>query len=161
MTIRPLLKCYRYAFAWENYLLLARAIKAAWLVRRHLGGRAVAPRLEAALPAINALYLPPQPHWRISEVDKVARFSSFVARFPTTWGRCLQRSLITYRLLNGYGTPARLCLGVSRAAPGGDGHAWVVRLGDGGRAFAEAADPRERFTPVYASPLPAIANSEL
>ena len=153
-VVKPLLKFYRYAWAWENYLLLARVIRAAWLVRRHLRDRSVSPRLEAALPAINALYLPPQPHWQISDSQKIARFASFIVRFPTGWGRCLQQSLITYRLLNGYGIPTRLCLGISQTAPPTNGHAWVTRLSDRGRAFAEAADPRERFILIYTSPLP-------
>jgi len=154
MPLSTLLKFYRYAFAWENYLLLARASHAAWLVRRHLRGHDLTPRLEAALPALTALYLPPQPHWRISDAEKIARFASFLVQFPQTWGRCLQRSLILYRLLNGYGLPARLYLGLSQIRPETDGHAWVTRLGEGGKAFAETPDPRERFIPIYVSPLP-------
>jgi hypothetical protein len=154
MVIFQLLKFYRYAFAWENYLLLARALRAAWLVRRQMRDGALGPRLEAALPAVTALYLPPQPHWRISDAEKLARFASFAVAFPRPWGRCLQRSLILYRLLNGYGLPARICFGVNRTQPGAEGHVWVARLGEGDRPFAETSDPRERFTTVYHSPLP-------
>jgi hypothetical protein len=153
MPIGSLLKFYRYALAWENYWLLLRAIRAAHLVRRLLPDGAATPRLAASLPVIDSFYLPPQPHWRISDAEKVARFANFVANFPTTWGRCLQRSLITYRLLNGYGIPARLCCGVSQSDPHTDGHAWVVRLGDN-RPVAETTDPRQRFTLIYTSSLP-------
>ena len=110
--------------------------------------------IHAGLPILTALYLPPQPHWRISDAEKIARFASFMVQFPRRWGRCLQRSLILYRLLNGYGLPARLYFGLSQARPETDGHAWVTRLGERGRAFAETHDPRERFTPIYVSPLP-------
>jgi hypothetical protein len=151
--ISGLLKFYHYAFAWENYLLLARTFRAAWLVRRHLREHAITPRLVAALPAIEALYLRPQPHWRISDAEKIARFASFAVQFPTRWGRCLQQSLIVYRLLNGYGIPARLFLGLSRTQPETDGHAWVARLGESAGAFAQS-DPRLHFTQIYASPLP-------
>jgi hypothetical protein len=154
MALKQLLKFYRYACAWEDYLLLARTIEAAWLVRRHLREGAVTPRLEAALPAVTALYLPPQPRWHISDAEKIARFASVAVLFPTRWGRCLQRALIMYRLLNGYGIPTRVCLGIDPAHPQADGHAWVTRLSDHGRPFAETPDPRERFTLIYASRLP-------
>lgn len=153
--MRHLLKFYRYAWAWENYLLLVRTLRAAWLVRRHLRERALSPHFASALPAINQLYLPPQPGWRISDAAKIARFASFVVNVPVMWGRCLQQSLITYRLLNGYGIPAKICFGVSRDEANNEGHAWVVTLDDPPRLFAEAHDPRERFKLVYASPLPA------
>jgi len=159
--MKHLLKFYRYAFGWENYLLLARAIRAAWMVRRHLPERSISPHFGSALAAVERLYLPPQPGWEISDEAKVARFAAFVVGFPVEWGKCVQQSLIVYRLLNGYGVPARICFGVRRdGADGksgdvGDGHAWVVKLDEPGRAFAETHDPRERFTLVYASPLPA------
>jgi hypothetical protein len=35
-----------------------------------------------------------------------------------------------------------------------DGHVWVVRLQDGDRAFAEAVEPRDRYTVIYTSPQP-------
>ena len=154
MTISRLLKFYREAGVWENYLLLARTFHAAWLVRRHLPDQAVTPQLAATLPAIDALYLPPQPHWQISDAGKIAQFANHIVNFPRRWGRCVQRALILYRLLNGYGLPTRLCLGLSREQPERDGHAWVTRLSDGGRAFAEADDPHLRFTLIYVSPLP-------
>jgi hypothetical protein len=160
MRVSTLLKFHRYAFAWENYLLLGRALYAAWLVRRHLGNLSLKPGLKAALPAIDALYLPPQPDWRISDAEKIARFASFAVQFPIRWGHCLQQSLILYRLLNGYGIPARLCFGLSRAKPETDGHAWVAEPGQSGRALMEADDPRAHFTPIYFSPLPVRALSE-
>lgn len=152
--MRHLLKFYRYAFAWENYPLLVRALRAAWLVRWHLRERAPSPHFSAVLPAVNQLYLPPQPSWRISEAEKIARFAGFVVNFPVAWGRCVQQSLIAYRLLNGYGIPAKICFGVNSDAADNDGHAWVITLSDPPRPFAETSDPRARFKLVYASPLP-------
>ncbi len=157
MTVRQLLKFYRYAFALENYLLLARVTRAAWLVRRSLrrvaGTSDITPQLKAALPLIPGLYLPPQSRLRISEAEKIARFASLAVTVPVRWGRCLQQSLITWRLLNGYGIPSRLYIGINRNDPD-QGHVWVARTGVSERAFAEAGDPRERFTTIYASPLP-------
>lgn len=152
--MKHLLKFYRYVFCWENHLLLVRAIRAAWLVRQMLPERATSPHFASALPTVERLYLPPQPNWRISDEQKVARFAAFVISFPIEWGKCVQQSLITYRLLNGYGIPAKICFGVSRDQNANDGHAWVVKLSEPERAFAEAANPRERFVPVYTSPLP-------
>jgi hypothetical protein len=156
MLIRRLLKFHRYAFALENYQLLARVICAALLVRRQLrhlaGSVAITPQLKAALPVIPQLYLSPQPRWQISEAEKIVRFAAAAVDFPTRWGMCLQRSLIAWRLLNGYGIPAQLCIGISRDDPA-RGHVWVTRIKDN-CALAESSDPRERFTLIYASPLP-------
>ncbi|MEP7339288.1 MAG: lasso peptide biosynthesis B2 protein [Acidobacteriota bacterium] len=154
--MKHLLKFYRYAFAWENYLLLARSISAAWLVRQCLPEQAVSPHFASALAAVEHLYLPPQPGWKISDEAKIARFAGFVVRFPFEWGQCVQQSLIAYRLLNGYGIPAKVCFGVSRNEAITEGHAWIVKLNEPDCAFAEAADPRERFTIVYASSLPVM-----
>ena len=157
MHLRSLLKFHRYAFALENYLLLARVIRAAWLVQSSLrdiaGTSDITPHLKAALPVIPEFYLPPQPQWRISDAEKIARFAAFAVTVPFRWGRCLQQSLIIWRLLNGYGIPARLCIGINRRDPE-QGHVWVTRLSDGERAFAETSDPHERFTTIYVSPLP-------
>lgn len=156
--MKHLLKFYRYIFDWENYLLLARAIEAARLVRRHLPERAVSPHFPSALTAVERLYLPPQPGWKISDQEKIARFAAFVTGFPIEWGKCVQQSLIVYRLLNGYGIPAKICFGVSRDQlgdePANEGHAWVVKLSEPERPFAETTDPREKFTMVYTSSLP-------
>ena len=152
--MRRLLKFYQYAFAWENYLLLARAIHTARLVRQHLEERAASLHFSAALNAVDRLYLRPQPGWKISDAEKIVRFASFVVNFPTPWGKCVQQLLIAYRLLNGYGIPAKICYGVSRDESNHNGHAWVVRLNEPDRAFAEKSDTREKFKLVYASPLP-------
>lgn len=152
--MRHLLKFYRYIFEWENYLLLARAIEAARLVRRHLPGRAISPQFGSALTAVDRLYLPPQIGWAISEEEKIARFAAFVINFPVEWGKCVQQSLIIYRLLNGYGIPAKICFGVSRDQTTTDGHAWVEKLSEPERPFAELSDPREKFTVVFTSQCP-------
>ena len=145
----------RYAFAWENYLLLARTLHAVWLARRHLPARTNLPKLASAIAAVEPLYLPPQPGWRISDAEKIARFAGFVVGMPQTWGRCVQRSLIVYRLLNAYGIPARLCFGINRQDQQLDGHAWVEKLAEPKRAFGESSDPYECFVPIYTSPLAA------
>jgi hypothetical protein len=150
----------RYAFAWENYLLLARTIQAAQLVRRHLPEQTGSPKLASAIAAVEPLYLPAQPGWRISEAEKIARFAGFVVGLPQTWGRCVQRSLIIYRLLNAYGIPARLCFGVNRQDQQLDGHAWVEKLAEPRRAFYESGDPYERYLPVYTSALPKNKKAE-
>lgn len=154
MNWRQLRNFYRYAFARENYWLLARGLRAAWQVRRVLPDSSVTPKLVSALPTINSFYLSPQPNWRLSDAKKIAWFANFIVNFPVRWGRCLQRSLIVYRLLNGYGEPARLFIGVDERDATAEGHVWVVRLCDGDRVFAEAVEPRERFTVIYTSPLP-------
>lgn len=154
--MKHLLKFYRYAFAWENYLLLVRAIRAAQVVRRHLPEQALSPHFASALAAVEQMYLPPQTGWQISDETKIARFAAFVVGFPIEWGKCVQQSLIAFRLLNGYGIPARICFGVSRNQDLNEGHAWVIKLNEPERAFAEAVDPRERFTPVYTSSLPTM-----
>jgi hypothetical protein len=152
--MKRLLGFYKYAFAWENYLLLGRALHAAWLVRRHLAEKAASPHFSSSLNAVNRMYLPPQPGWKISDPEKIARFASFVINVPVTWGRCVQQSLIAYRLLNGYGIPAKVCFGVSRDESNADGHAWVVRLNEPGQGFGEANHPSGNFQLVYSSPLP-------
>ena len=155
--MKHLLKFYRYIFEWENYLLLARAIKAARLVRRELPERDLSPQFASALSAVEQMYLPKQSGWKLSDEEKIARFAAFVIGFPIEWGKCVQQSLIVYRLLNGYGIPAKVCFGVSRNPESpvfSDGHAWVVKLSEPERPFAESTDPRERFTMVYVSPMP-------
>ena len=150
--MRRLLKFYRYAFEWENYQLLARTIYAAWLVRRHLDEQLRSPHLSAVLPAVNKLYLSPQPNWNVSDPKRIALFASFVVNFPISWGKCAQQSLVMYRLLNGYGIPAKICFGIDRGEPEQDGHAWLITPAG---VFAEDSDPRERFKTVYISPRPA------
>ncbi len=154
MGFRQFLKFYRYAFHGENYLLLGRVIQTAFLVRQRVREKNITPKLSAVLPVIDTFYLQPQPHWRLSDARKVAWFANFVVNFPVGWGRCLQRSLIVYRLLNGYGEPTRLCIGVPRQDSLADGHVWVQRLCDGGLGFAESFEPRDHYQIIYTSPRP-------
>ncbi len=152
--MKHLLKFYRYIFGWENYLLLMRAIEAARLVRRHLPEQAMSPHFASAVAAVEGLYLSPQAGWKISQEEKIARFAAFVTAFPVEWGKCVQQALIVYRLLNGYGIPAKICFGVSRNKATTEGHAWVIKLSDPNRPFAEKTDPNEKFTMVYTSRQP-------
>lgn len=158
MKFKQILKFYRYAGAWENYLLMWRVIYSAWLVRRHIKDQAITPKLKAILPSlhefIHEFFLTPQKRWRLSDAKKIAWFANFIVNFPFRWGRCLQRSLIVYRLLNGYGMPSSFFIGVNHQDVTADGHVWVVRLSDNGLAFAEASEPGEKYTIIYRSPLP-------
>lgn len=154
MNFGQLRKFPRYACAAENYLLLWRVILTALQVRQAIRDSSITPPLASALPAINSFYLPPQPNWRLSDAKKIAWFANLIVNFPLPWGKCLQRSLIVYRLLNGYGEAARLCIGVDEQDLTAEGHVWVIRLRDGNRVFAEAKEPRERFTVIYESPRP-------
>lgn len=135
-------------------MLLVRVMRTALLVRQSVREKSVTPKLSSVLPVIDSFYLQPQPHWRLSDAKKVAWFANFIVNFPVQWGRCLQRSLIIYRLLNGYGEPARLCIGVPRQDSLADGHVWVQRLCDDGKGFAESFEPQDRYQIVYTSPLP-------
>jgi Transglutaminase-like superfamily len=155
-TMKRLFRYYKYFFAWENGLLLLRAVHAARLVRECLGEAGLTPGLAPSVQAVAQLYLPPQPGWRISNPEKIIHLARILVNVPAAWGRCVQQSLIAYRLLNGYGVPARICFGVSRTEPLVDGHAWIVRLSEPDRAFGESADPRERFQVIYSSPLPNV-----
>ncbi|MGH9840068.1 MAG: hypothetical protein ACREEM_14890 [Blastocatellia bacterium] len=49
--MKRLLRFYKYLFAWENYLLLARAVTAGRLVRRHLNDWSPAPNLAPSIQA--------------------------------------------------------------------------------------------------------------
>lgn len=155
--MRRLLKFYKYAFAWENYLLLWRAIQAARLVRLHLNDQSPSPNLTAAIRAVAPLYLLPQPDWQISNLDKIARFAHLIVSVPTTWGQCVQQSLIAYHLLNGYGAPARIFFGIKKGDAVREGHAWVARLDHPEEAFGEWTNPHEKFAVVYSSSEPARA----
>lgn len=158
MNFKQLLKFYRYAGAWENYLLMWRVMTSAWLVRRRIKDQAITPKLKAILPSLNEFmdefFLMPQKRWQLSDAKKIAWFANFIVNFPFRWGRCLQRSLIVYRLLNGYGMPSRLYIGVHQQDATADGHVWVVRLSDQGLAFAEVSEPDEKYTTIYRSTLP-------
>ncbi len=145
-----------YGTVWQNYLLLARTLHAALLVRRHLAERQASPSLAATIAAVDKLYLPPQRGWSGVEAATIMRFAGFVVGVPLTWGRCVQRSLIAYHLLNGYGIPARFCCGVNRQDQELDGHAWVERLSEPRQSLGESNDPYARYLPIYHSPLPKI-----
>jgi hypothetical protein len=154
MNFKQLLKFYRYARAWENYVLLWRVVISAWLVRRRVKEQAITPKLKAILPIIDKFFLVPQKRWHLSDAKKIAWFANFIVNFPFRWGRCLQRSLIVYRLLNGYGMPSHLMIGVNQQDATADGHVWVVRVSDNGLAFAEVSEPDEKYTIIYRSALP-------
>ena len=154
MNFKQLLKFYCYAGAWENYVLMWRVIQSARLVRRRIKDQAITPKLKAILPFIDEFFLVPQKRWHLSDAKKIAWFANFIVNFPFRWGRCLQRSLIVYRLLNGYGMPSNLYIGVNQQDAIADGHVWVVRLSDNGLAFAEVSEPGEKYTILYRSPLP-------
>lgn len=143
---------WRYGWRWRNYRLLARAIYAAWLVRRHLADTRQSPSLAAAIAAVVPMTLPPQPHWRGVTALEICQFAAFVVGWPATWGRCVQRSLIAYRLLNGYGMPTRICFGIHRQVPQQPGHAWVESCAAPRIAIGETSDPYEQFTPVFCAP---------
>ena len=160
MSFRQLFKFYRYAFAWENYLLLARVLQAAFLVRRKFSDQSITPKLKHVLPVIDTFFLPPQLNWCISDAKKIAWFANVVINFPWRWGRCLQRSLIVYRLLNGYGISARLYVGFDPGNVAAEGHVWVSNLSAGEKAFAESFDPLEKYTVIYISPLPVLNHAQ-
>ena len=149
MRWRSWLKFYRYVWGWENYLLLARTWQAARLVRRLLN--APSPKLPDAIAAVPACYLAPQADWHISDPTKIYLFAHWMIGLPSDWGKCVQRSLIVYRLLNGYGLPARVQFGICREDEAQAGHAWVCLLNEPQRAFGEQENPLERFLPVFTS----------
>ncbi len=153
---RRIRQAVEYGMAWPHYLLLARTLRAAWLVRRHLAERQASPQLAATIAAVEKLYLPPQRGWSGVDAVTIMRFAGFVVGVPLSWGRCVQKSLIAYRLLNGYGIPARFCCGVHRQNQALDGHAWVENLSEPRQALGESQDPFERYLPIYSSPLPAV-----
>lgn len=152
--LQRLLKHYRLCLAWENYLLLARAIAAARLVRRALPEKDPGPNLGPAIAAAEKFYLPPQPGWMISDPRRIPRFAALVANYPRPWGRCVQQSLIAYRLLNGYGIPAKICYGISRARPRNEGHAWIEPCRKEDAAILGEHRHDREFQLVYQSPLP-------
>ncbi|MBI1765777.1 MAG: lasso peptide biosynthesis B2 protein [Acidobacteria bacterium] len=152
---------FEYGAAGQNYLLLARTLHTAWLVRRQLAARQSSPQLATTIAAVEKLYLPPQPGWTGIPAETILRFAGFIVGVPLTWGRCVQKSLIAYRLLNGYGIPARFCCGVNRQQQTLDGHAWVEKLSEPGCALSESRDPYRFYLPVYTSPMPAAVEDRL
>jgi hypothetical protein len=145
------LKFYRYVWSWENYLLLARTWQAARLVKGLL--KEASPKLPDAIAAVAPCYLAPQPNWHISDPAKILLFAHWMTGIPVNWGKCVQRSLIVYRLLNGYGIPAQVLFGVSRENQAQAGHAWVCLVNEPQRAFGESENPLERFLPIFTSAL--------
>lgn len=144
----------RYGLKWENYLLLGRTLSAARQVRHLVRDQSPTPPISTILPIINDFYLAPQTAWHISDAEKIAWFANFITKFPVAWGRCVHRSLIVYKLLNGYGIPARLIIGIVPGREDLAGHVWVSRIGDGNQAFAEAEEPTKKYLPVFSSALP-------
>lgn len=140
----------------ENYPLLFRAISAAWLVWRALPERRVNPSLGPAIRAVDEIYLAPQPGWKITEPEKIAKIADLLTRLPLKWGRCVQHSLITYRLLNGYGIPASICYGIPGDGATGEaeGHAWVRTVRESDRRLVGPDNPGAGFRVVFVSPRP-------
>jgi hypothetical protein len=150
-----------YGRNWQHYLLLWRAFLAARLIRHNLGERQLSPSLVTTIAAVEKSYLPPQAGWRGVEAVTIMHFAGFVVGVPLTWGRCVQKSLIAYRLLNGYGIPVRFCCGVNRQNQALAGHAWIERLSEPRQVLGESYDPYLNYVLVYASPIPPIPESLL
>jgi hypothetical protein len=160
-----LFKLSRAMLVRENYPLLFRAISAAWLVWRVLPERRVNPSLGPAIRAVDEIYLAPQPGWKITEPEKIAKIADLLTRLPLPWGRCVQHSLITYRLLNGYGIPASVCYGIPADEATGEteGHAWVRTVRESDRRLGGSdnagnpgnpGNPGAGFRVVFVSPRP-------
>ncbi len=144
----------RYALAWENYQLLFRAASALYLTRAYLKDHRPSPLLSAAIQAVDPIYLRAQKGWKISDPERIVRLAAFLVRLPFIRGKCVQQSLVSYRLLNGYGIPARICFGIKADNLQEAGHAWVVLPGPPDRALGERFAPQTRFKMVYQSPRP-------
>lgn len=155
MKLKSLRIC-RALLVGENYPLLFRALTAAWRVWRVLPERRANPSLGPAINAIGEIYLAPQPGWKIEAPDKIAKIADLMTRFPFKWGRCVQHSLITYRLLNGYGIPANICYGIpiDESTSETEGHAWVRTLRESDRWLTGPDDPEARFKVIFVSPSP-------
>jgi len=138
----------------ENWALLIRTLAAAVLVLRHLRDRRPSPNLAAAIGAVDKLYLPPQAGWSITQPQLIASIAHLIVHTPWSWGKCVQQSLITYRLLNGYGIPCQICYGVSFANPEETGHAWIRVVNPAAQRLAGSPEPLDRFRVVYISPVP-------
>jgi len=157
------LQLWQYGRSVNHYRLLARTLRAAWRVRRTLAQHGFGSQfnsqpglpLSVAIAAVEPLTLSPQNGWRGAQPDLILRFAAVVVSKPLTWGRCVQRSLIAYHLLNGYGYPARICFGIHRENHRLEGHAWVELWAAPKLALGEVNDPYERFLPVYQSAPPA------
>lgn len=151
----------QYGRNWRHYLLLWRAFQAARLIRHNLAERQLSPSLATTIAAVEKSYLPPQAGWRGVEAVTILHFAGFVVGLPLTWGRCVQKSLIAYRLLNGYGIPVRFCCGVNRQNQALDGHAWIERVSESRQLLGESNDPYLNYALVYVSPIPPIPENLL
>lgn len=147
---RSLFRYAGYALSCENYALLWRAIAAAWRLRSLLPDSRAETPLLPAIEAARGFRLDRQPGWTISSPEKIVLFAAWVARQPPVSGLCVQQSLIAWRLLNGYGIPARICFGISRESPATSGHAWVEALRPADRKRLPLFDSSP-FQLVYAS----------
>jgi hypothetical protein len=156
--VTNLFKILQSGSRFDNWLLLLRTVEAAILVQRHLTVRRLTPDLGSAIRAVEHLYLPPQRGWSINEKRMIASAAHLIIRIPISWGRCVQQSLITYRLLNGYGIPCRICFGVSLASPEEEGHAWIRTVAPLDQYLAGEPEPLDRFRIVYISALPQERN---
>lgn len=148
---------WKYGRTPANYWLGMRTLRTAWLVKRTLakaGELQATPTLATAIAAVTPLTLSPQPHWRGVSPETIVQFAGFVVNQPLTWGRCVQRSLVAYRLLNGYGFPARICFGIQREDERQAGHAWVELWATPRCALGESNDPYQQYLPVYQSAPP-------
>lgn len=137
---------------FENWLLLLRTVMAARLVLRHLEGHRVKPDIASSIRAAEEICLSSKTGWTIRQPHLIASAAHLITRIPITWGECVQQSLITYRLLNGYGIPCQICFGVSLANPAADGHAWIRTIHPEDQHLAGGAEPLDRFQIVYISP---------
>ena len=78
----------------------------------------------------------------LSRARKTARIVTAAARYGPHRATCLPISLVLVRLLHRRGIDADLRLGVSKAAPGIEAHAWVEHRG---MPLVENQDVHERF----------------
>jgi len=118
-----------YLFEAENYLLAARTVQAAWLVRGWLSGEPREPGIRPTIHAIEKARIPRVNSWRISDYRKVLGAAGLAVRFPFRWGACVHQSLIAFRLLCGYGISASINLGILKDESPDSGHAWVTVAG--------------------------------
>jgi len=152
-------KLYKNFLEREVWQLLFRTILSARLVRQTLAGSGIDPFLSPAISAANSLYLAPQSGWTISKPHLIAKAANPAVVLPRPWGHCVHQSLITYRLLNGYGIPAKICFGISLNNPVAEGHAWIRVVNPMDQALAGAPEPLDRFQVVYVSADPEETNS--
>lgn len=142
----------------ENYLLAGRAIRIAWQVWRALPERRSSPHLGPAIRAAAVLNADSALKSRagarkIADPGRIVWLADLLTRLPVRWGRCVQQTLITFRLLNDYGIPASICYGIPRDNPVGEGHAWVRLWQPEDRALLPP-EPLDRFRIVFILPTP-------